>query len=109
MKVTDCIDATLDATKKPTRNPVRDRPASHPQAQELPATDDPMLRLGKVSDPTIERTRGTLCMPGMHSVPLAGHGIDLGQTQRAGGALNVTKGARKRDSSPPVPPLALIP
>jgi hypothetical protein len=92
----DGVDAMLNATQQPARNSVPDRPAPHSEAQELCATDNSVLRLREVSDATVERTRGTLCMPDMRNVPLTKHGVDRDRAQRAGGAQKSPKAHEKR-------------
>lgn len=67
------VDPGLDAPQEPARDPVRDSATSHPKRDQLGATDNPVLSLGKVTDATVERTKSTLCMAGMQNVPLAGH------------------------------------
>jgi hypothetical protein len=94
--MTNRVDAMLNAAQQPTRDSVSNRPASHPKIQELGSTDNSMLWLREVSDTTVERSRGTSCMPDMRHVLLAKHGVDPDRAQRAGGAQGVAKAHQKR-------------
>jgi hypothetical protein len=106
-EVADGIDATGDPAQLPPCDTVADSPSSHSKLDELLATNNSVLILGKVPNATVQQTRRTLCLPDMHNVRLAGHGANPDRPQRADGAL--VRIAREGDSSPPVPPLALIP
>ena len=76
-KMTNGVDAMLNAVQQPTRKSVSNRPTSHPETKSCAATDNSVLLPPRVSNTTIEpnstveRTRGTLCMPDMRNVPLA--------------------------------------
>ena len=108
-EVADGIDPTRDPAQLAPCNAVADSPSSHPKVHELRATNNPVLSLGKVPNPTVQQTSRTLCTLDMHNVRLASHRADPGPSRRVGGALRCAFLQRKRDSSPPVPPLALIP
>jgi hypothetical protein len=73
--MTDGVDAMLDAAQQSTRDSVFDCTSSHPKTQELCSTDNSVLCLREVSDRTVERTRGTSCMPDMRNVLLAKHDV----------------------------------
>jgi hypothetical protein len=103
------VDPPLNAAKPSTGDAVLDRPSPNPEPQELPPADDSVLGFGEPSNPIINRTKRQFSRHGMGNRRLVQHGTDRYPSRRTGGASIVTKSARKRGSSPPVPPLALIP
>lgn len=102
-------------------------PTPKARGKELPAPDDAVLRVRQLgndsihpSAPGLSLTRFTFCPSYGLNVNLVeradrrivGHAGEADDRGRAGGALRVRslcRDARKRGSSPPVPPLALIP
>jgi hypothetical protein len=105
----DGVDAPLNPAKASTGDAVLDRPSAHPKLQELLPADNPVLDLGELPNPVVDRTERGFSMHDMGNRRLVWHGANRSRSRRAGGAPIITKGARKRGSSPPVPPLALIP
>jgi hypothetical protein len=105
------------------------RVPAHAQGEKLPTGDNAVLSTGQISDLAIDlpclrggalRRRGgrlaAFCAAfARHAVvnaALVRHGADAAGDARASGAPKVKlapTSARKRGSSPPVPPLALIP
>jgi hypothetical protein len=107
--VTDGINPTRHPAQQAPCDAVPDGPSPHPQLYELCATDNAVLSFSKVPNATVQQTNRTLCTPGVHNVRLDSHGTDPGRPGRTGGALSGAEEAHKGGSSPPVPPLALIP
>ena len=107
--MTDAIDTSPNPTQLPSCEPVFDSPTSHAKVQELLATDHAVLSLSQVPNTTVQRTKRTFPMSDLGNVPLVAHATDGGHIERTHGAHGGTKDVRKGGSSPPVPPLALIP
>ena len=97
-------------------DPLVNRSAPNPDREQLPAGNHPVLTIGQDSNRAI-RSMSPAFAPydGVNAglVHRGGrlivHTAQAAGGRRARGALNVASLQRKRDSSPPVPPLALIP
>jgi hypothetical protein len=103
------IGTAMDAVKSPALESTRDRPASKPKRHQLPPRHHTVLPLGKCSDCRVRVASVRFFIYGMQNRTLAVHAPDAAVDRRARGTLIGTKRARNRGSSPPVPPLALIP
>jgi hypothetical protein len=111
----------LMQTVKPVRPETSiDRTSRNTEAHQLPARHDTMLPLRKLSQTTINisvrdsiRAFTTHIVVNARLVPGGDgrirHGTDGAEGLRTEGALIVAKAQRKGGSSPPLPPLALIP
>ena len=117
------IDTPVDRVETPSLQPAVDRARCQPELLELSPPDDSVLLLrqpsGEPINGLIEKIRLIALAWATIRPPLTtsevekggriGHAADTGGTRRTRGARNGAKGARKGGSSPPVPPLALIP
>jgi hypothetical protein len=59
LSVAHCVDTTVNAMEPAASHPVLDLIAAHPQEQQLPPRDDPMLLFRERSHPRVDR--GDLC------------------------------------------------
>jgi hypothetical protein len=107
--MTNAVDTLLNPAQLPPCNSGLNGAPAHSKRQKLPSTDDAVLSLGEIAYATIQRRRGTFSISDMGNVPLVWYRDDLGRSRHMCGAPEDAKDARKGGSSPPVPPLALIP
>jgi hypothetical protein len=77
----------MHPTKLSSRDPVLDRPSPHPQNQELPTSNNPVLTLSEVSNPIVNRTKRGFSMPDMGNRRFVGHRADDPRPKRTRGAL----------------------
>jgi hypothetical protein len=106
----------MDSVEPPARDPHIYRPARDPHGEQLTPRHQPMLPTRKPGQGMIDATRLIRRAFTTHIVVNArlvglggGHTLHARGSGRAGGTLDDTEAQRKRGSSPPVPPLALIP
>lgn len=107
--VADRVNAAPNRAQLTTPDPVLDCTAPHPEVQKLASRNEPVLTLREVTRTLVKRTRRTFSMSDMDNVRRVGHLANRRLPKRAWGALISANAQRKRGSSPPVPPLALIP
>lgn len=103
------IDTQMDRVKGPSFETTSNSAPTNARTNQLNSSNNPMLSLGQRRDHLIDATRrasGPYEVLDAHLVP---HAPDSGTPRRACGALIRVSLQHKRDSSPPVPPLALIP
>jgi hypothetical protein len=86
-----------------------DRTASQSELCELSPCHNAVLPFGEDHNCPIGGVRPPLTVYVTVNGGTVCHAADSEGSTRADGALNVKKCAQKRGSSPPVPPLALIP
>jgi hypothetical protein len=53
--VADGVDASVEAVETVSDRAIVDLIGSHPQLEQLPASNDPMLRFSQHRDPTFDR------------------------------------------------------
>ena len=113
--MTHRIHPSVHAMQRPTLKPAIDLVFRRTQAHQLLAGHKPMLGSGQLRNRGIKR-------PGVTDAPFPAHSAGKGARVNRHGPMVKRPGARvvrcgsypcdrrrKRDSSPPVPPLALIP
>jgi hypothetical protein len=118
-RVPNRVDTTVDRVEGTTTKPCLDLIARYPSIQKLPASDDTMLALSQPRNHEINgrrKIRATLGAYMTHNVTRVRIpedrvciGLNAAAAWRVRGALKRVFLQRKRGSSPPVPPLALIP
>jgi hypothetical protein len=109
----------MDRVQGTTAKPGLDLIARYSSNQKLPTSNDSVLSLSQFCDHQISDQRRIRVTLGAYIAPnvaqiqlwrsLGLHIPNAAGSRRAGGALNRAFLQRKRGSSPPVPPLALIP
>jgi len=108
----------MDEVKGAATQPDFNCSPAYSKLGELSPRHNPVLSLGERCDHRIDRHRCAVAIPVFAVISTVNtgivferrlHGRKPGRRERTCGAHDVTKVQRKRDSSPPVPPLALIP
>jgi hypothetical protein len=113
------IDPAVHQMQPPSSNALIDCSTPNSNREQLSPRHNPMLAVGQRRDRPIRPAKSALTPYGgvnadftsgqlLNGVPIE-HAADDGRPRRVGGALNRADLQRKRGSSPPVPPLALIP
>lgn len=117
------VDTVMQPVEGAARQPSFDGPSPDPVASELPPPNDAVLTPGYLRQELVDSRRWRVLVGSVwvaraaFSVDMTGnaarigHGTKSERRQRTCGALrsNLSSESAKRDSSPPVPPLALIP
>lgn len=107
----DRIGPTVDAMEPAPRQAPIDLTTPEPHRYQLPPGDDPVLPLGKHRNRLVRMLKPLFFIYGMENRGLAWHGTDGEEPERTGARResHPCDRRRKRGSSPPLPPLALIP
>lgn len=103
------IRTLVHSVQLPAGKPPLDRTSSHTKLDELTPPHHPVLALRELGNQPVGGMKPPFSMHGMGNGGFVVHATDDRRLRRVGGALKSAFLARKRGSSPPVPPLALIP
>lgn len=113
------VDTSMHSMQLPALHPALDSVRGEPQPKQLPPRDDPMLAVSQIRNGSIRKLPGIRAPLSVYRAPngagigrrmdFGGHAADSEGPGRVRGTPNRASLQHKRDSSPPVPPLALIP
>jgi hypothetical protein len=103
------IDPDVHPVPRPALDPLLNRSRPDPQEDQLAPAHHAVLSSGQLPSHPVYVTRDAFAPDGVVNASLVSHDVDAEGPQRACGARKRAFSRRKRGSSPPVPPLALIP